>query len=145
VHRVIAGMGSTKCGVRFIPRKFETLQNYTISKEDSDWSLHGYEPLIDSNINDGINEGKYETLGWDMKPGDVIAFHFKALHGAPGNPLTSLRRAVAFRFTGDDATISKKRPWVVSPPKYGGKQHGEILDSDEFPVVLGGDSNVSQQ
>jgi hypothetical protein len=56
------------------------------------------------------------VIGWDVEPGDVLAFHFRTLHGAPGNQLsTSRRRAVSLRWLGDDARFGE-RPWTVSPP-----------------------------
>jgi len=70
-----------------------------------------------------------------MEVGDIVAFHYLTLHGAPGNLTKNRRRVVALRFTGDDIRITKRRPWVVSPPIYGGKEHGEELDSTTFPVV----------
>jgi len=78
-----------------------------------------------------------------MEPGDVIAFHYRCVHGGPGNLTNGRRRAVALRFVGDDATISTKRPWNVSPPILGGLQHGEHLSkSATFPDLTNTTQNV---
>jgi len=127
--------GSHKWGKWFIPRKFATLQNYVISKEENDFEEKNYEQLIDNTLDTGIENGRYKILNWDMEPGDLVAFHYLTLHGAPGNQTLNRRRVVALRFTGDDIRITLKRPWQVSPPITANKEHGEELDSETFPVV----------
>jgi ectoine hydroxylase-related dioxygenase (phytanoyl-CoA dioxygenase family) len=69
-------------------------------------------------------------------PGDVIAFHYRTLHDAPGNELATRRRAVSFRWVGDDARYAT-RPWEVSPPYAadGLQVGGELGDDPRFPVV----------
>eukprot|EP01121_Diplochlamys_sp_Union-15-3_P001652 TRINITY_DN1142_c0_g1_i3.p1 TRINITY_DN1142_c0_g1~~TRINITY_DN1142_c0_g1_i3.p1 ORF type:complete len:121 (+),score=23.96 TRINITY_DN1142_c0_g1_i3:328-690(+) len=118
---------------------FESLSPYDIlenNKDATDWGEKKYDYLTEDLIQHNIKEKKWELLDWDMEPGDLIAFHFLTLHGAPGNSCPTSRRAVAFRWTGDDATITLKRPWKVSPPILSDKSHGEPLDSDLFPIIL---------
>ena len=46
-----------------------------------------------------------------------------------------LRRAVSFRYVGDDAVFAA-RPWKTSPPLEGnGLQFGDALNDPRFPVV----------
>jgi len=72
---------------------------------------------------------------WEMQPGDVVAFHFKTLHGARGNHADSRRRAFSLRMVGDDASFVT-RPGKTSPPFPGhNMQEGQRLREDWFPVV----------
>ena len=74
-----------------------------------------------------------------MEPGDVIAFHYRTLHDAPGNPAGARRRrVVSLRWLGDDA-VWAERPWQVSPPfEPEGLAAGDPLDEHRFPIVVGG-------
>lgn len=72
---------------------------------------------------------------WKMEPGDVVAFHFRTLHGARGNLAATRRRAFSLRLVGDDARYVE-RPGPTSPPFPGhGMQAGERLREDWFPVL----------
>jgi len=72
---------------------------------------------------------------WPMQPGDVVAFHFRTVHGARGNPHGARRRAFSLRWVGDDARVVA-RAGRTSPPFGGhGMQPGERLREDWFPVV----------
>ncbi len=50
-----------------------------------------------------------DIVGWEMEPGDAIAFNFRTLHGAPANNSTSRRRVISLRWVGDDAVFVKRR------------------------------------
>ncbi len=82
------------------------------------------------------NRDRYEILRWDIEPGDCIVFHALTLHGAPGNPSPSRRRrAVAFRYTGDDARFAR-RDGLMSPPfDEVTLKPGDPMDCETFPVV----------
>jgi ectoine hydroxylase-related dioxygenase (phytanoyl-CoA dioxygenase family) len=116
--------GSHLWGRRFVPRKFVDHEPYAAAEQ-------GYElvPDIDRERSD------HRFLRFDVRPGDVIAFHFRTLHSAPGTAgLTShRRRAVSFRYVGDDARFAS-RPWLHSPP-FDGVRPGEPLDDARFPPV----------
>lgn len=82
---------------------------------------------------------RHRIIKFDLKPGDCAAFHFRTVHGAPGNRSTDTwRRAIAFRFTGDDVTF-QLRKGVMSPPFPDMDdcrlKPGDSLDSELFPVV----------
>ena len=80
----------------------------------------------------------YSILGWDMEPGDAIAFSFLTVHGAPGNLQSGARRrAFAARYCGGDVVFAQ-RAGEVSPPFPDVRlNHGEPLRGDDFPVVRG--------
>jgi len=65
--------GSHQWGRLFQPRMFVG--------EDYPPSADGFEimPDIDGHRDD------YEILSFDLEPGDCAAFHFRTVHGAPGN------------------------------------------------------------
>lgn len=85
-----------------------------------------------------LHRDEYKILGWDLELGDAIAFNFRTIHGAPGNQSNQhARRAVSFRWLGDDA-VYVNRGGKTSPP-YPHLIHvlntGDPLPEDEFPFV----------
>ncbi|MGC6485262.1 MAG: phytanoyl-CoA dioxygenase family protein [Candidatus Puniceispirillales bacterium] len=77
----------------------------------------------------------YEIREWSMQPGDAVAFHFRAVHGARGNMQAARRRALSLRYVGDDARYVT-RPGRTSPPFPGHQmEDGERLREDWFPVI----------
>ena len=73
-----------------------------------------------------------------LDPGDVYAFHALVLHGAGGNASgTVRRRGYTARYTGDDVTYSS-RPGTNKGLRNSLLADGDPLDSDQYPVVLGG-------
>ncbi len=119
--------GSHRWNRLFVPRKFVDHTPYVAAADD------GYElvPDVDALITDGAS-----VLSFDVEPGDVVAFHYRTLHDAPGNVLDTRRRAVSFRWIGDDATFAE-RPWEVSPPYEadGLEVGGPLGDDPRFPLV----------
>jgi ectoine hydroxylase-related dioxygenase (phytanoyl-CoA dioxygenase family) len=119
--------GSHLWDQRFIPRQF--IDHAPYGQPDERFELL---PDIETCL-------EQETiLSWDVEPGDILAFHYRTLHGAPGNDLPTRRRAVSLRWVGDDATFAS-RPWVTSPPyEANGLIVGGSLDGDaRFPLVVG--------
>lgn len=117
--------GSHAWGRTFLPTKFKGPQY-----ERSDPTLEPT-PDIEAHRED------YEILGWELAPGDAVAFHFLTLHGAPENTTPRRRRAFAARYLGDDAVYAD-RGGEVSPPFpeiVGRIPHGAPLPADLFPVV----------
>ena len=41
------------------------------------------------------NRDSFRLMGWAMLPGDVVAFTFRTIHGAPGNSTSQRRRVVS--------------------------------------------------
>jgi ectoine hydroxylase-related dioxygenase (phytanoyl-CoA dioxygenase family) len=118
--------GSHTWGRWFRPERF----NRTALYEDD-----GMEPVPDIDA----ERERYRILGWDLEPGDAIAFHFLTLHGAPANKhATRRRRAVSTRWIGDDA-VFVRRKGVTSPPFRGvNLAPGAPMDAPEFPLVIAG-------
>ena len=122
-------VGSHRWNRWFIPRKF--IDHTPYADECGRYELL---PDIDALIAD--DPETHRVVSFDTEPGDVIVFHYRTLHDAPGNPsATDRRRAVSLRWVGDDA-VWAERPWQVSPPfEPEGLRVGEPLDDARFPVV----------
>jgi ectoine hydroxylase-related dioxygenase (phytanoyl-CoA dioxygenase family) len=56
----------------------------------------------------------HHIIGWEVEPGDVIAFHMLALHATRGVDGDRRRRVFSVRFLGDDMRHAP-RPWRTSP------------------------------
>ena len=123
--------GSHRWGRWFTPRRFLDHAPYADAEAAR---RDGYELVPD--VDAELAAGRHEPLSFDVEPGDVVAFHFRTLHDAPGNRLDRPRRAVSFRWVGDDATFAT-RPWEVSPPfRAEGLAVGGPLDGDpRFPTA----------
>ncbi len=85
---------------------------------------------------------QHRMLRFALAPGDCAAFHFRTVHGAPGNTSAERRRrAVTFRYTGADARFVLRQREMSPPfttfPDFAeqGLQPGDALDSALFPVV----------
>ncbi|HYB09990.1 MAG TPA: phytanoyl-CoA dioxygenase family protein [Alphaproteobacteria bacterium] len=118
--------GSHAWGRWFRPRKFTG-----IAYDHKNDSLEDMPDI-------SANRANYRLLSWDVEPGDAIAFHFLTVHGAPGNPSQSRRRAFASRWLGDDAVYAVRRG-ETSPPFPGLDERlkpGEALATEEFPLVI---------
>jgi len=57
----------------------------------------------------------WPVVGFAMQPGDAVAFDFRTLHGAPANATANRRRAISFRWVGDDARFARRKG-RTSPP-----------------------------
>ncbi len=120
--------GSHRWNRWFIPRKFVDHTPY--AAESGRYELL---PDIDAMLAD---DPTLRTVTFGVEPGDVVVFHYRTLHDAPGNPSADRRRrVVSLRWVGDDA-VWAERPWQVSPPfEPHGLRPGDPLDDDRFPVV----------
>jgi ectoine hydroxylase-related dioxygenase (phytanoyl-CoA dioxygenase family) len=82
-----------------------------------------------------IDGGDFEIKSWAMEPGDAIAFHFKTVHGANANTLSTVNRTLSFRILGDDVRFIQ-RPGRTSPNFPGiAQKDGERLREDWFPII----------
>ena len=92
------------------------------------------EPLPDIDA----KRGDFQILGWDLQPGDAIAFSFLTVHGAPGNLQSGARRrAFAARYCGDDVVFAQRQGEVSPPFPDVRLSHGDRLRGEDFPVVRG--------
>ena len=60
-----------------------------LSNEDFYAEPDDYLPIPDPDA----EPDKFNVLAWPMEPGDAVAFHFRTVHGARGNPSTRRRRS----------------------------------------------------
>lgn len=80
----------------------------------------------------------FRILGWELEPGDLVAFHMLTLHAAGGVDGPNRRRVLSVRFLGDDM-VHAPREWVTSPPfpgLVGELPAGAPMDHPLFPVML---------
>lgn len=120
-------VGSHRWGRRFVPRRFVDHAPYAAADG-------GFEFVPDVEA----ERDQHEFVRFDIEPGDVLAFHFRTLHAAPGTAglTSSRRRAVSMRYVGDDAVFAL-RPWLHSPPfEQGDLVPGQPLDDPRFPLVV---------
>lgn len=118
--------GSHQWGKLFRPRKF-TGVDYQRDVDD----LHPM-PDIDGN------RDQYRILGWELEPGDAVAFDHRTVHGAPGNRSQEhSRRVVSTRWLGDNARYVDRRGETSPPYPHLAAclQDGEALPEDEFPFI----------
>ncbi len=108
---------------KYLPTKF-----FGNSYEKKDNELENV-PDISSNINN------YDIASWELNPGDLIAFNFSIIHGAPGNVSQNRRRAFSLRFVGDDATFAKRKGEVSPPFPEVKLNNGDKMNSPSFPEV----------
>jgi ectoine hydroxylase-related dioxygenase (phytanoyl-CoA dioxygenase family) len=78
---------------------------------------------------------RFEVLAWAMRPGDAVAFNFRTLHGAPANATTNRRRAVSFRWVGDDARFAKRQGRTSPPFPHLVFEDGAPFEGGDFPVL----------
>jgi ectoine hydroxylase-related dioxygenase (phytanoyl-CoA dioxygenase family) len=114
--------GSHKWGKDFRPQRFDGTSLY---QGDTSEAV----PDVEAKRED------WPVLGFDMAPGDAVAFDFRTLHGAPANFTPNRRRAISFRWVGDDAVFAQ-RAGRTSPPFPGlAFVHGAPFEGPDFPVV----------
>lgn len=117
--------GSHLLGRRFIPNRFVDDSPYVDTAD-------GFESFPTPREMESLGE----VVICPARPGDVVAFHFRTLHSAPGTVAhPHRRRVVSYRYVGDDARWIT-RPWRTSPPfEPEGLNDGDLLDEGRFPVV----------
>jgi len=99
---------------------------------------HSYEKK-DENLETvpdiSANRQDYDIASWELNPGDLIAFNFSIIHGAPGNSSPNRRRAFSVRFVGDDATFARRKGEVSPPFPEVKLKHGDKMNSPSFPEI----------
>lgn len=116
--------GSHRWGVWYTPRRFVDNQDHPAADPD-------FVPVPDVSA----RRADYDIVSWALEPGDCLVFHALTLHGAPGNRLATRRRAVASRWTGDDARYVLRPGFMSPPPPEGAPEPGSPMDSAVYPVV----------
>lgn len=119
--------GSHQWGKLFRPRRFTGV--------DYDHKTPNLEALPDIDA----NRDDYRILGWELEPGDAIAFNYLTVHGAPGNTSSQhSRRVLSTRWLGDNACYIDRGGETSPPfPHLAGKlKTGQPLPEDEFPFIV---------
>ncbi len=81
------------------------------------------------------NRDAFEILGWEMEPGDAVAFNYRTLHGAPANASSSRRRVISLRWVGDDAVFAERSG--PTSPAFPDLEYtaGQPFGGHDFPVL----------
>jgi len=78
----------------------------------------------------------YSIIGFDCEPGDVIIHHVKTIHGSGGNLSEDrMRRALSFRYCGDDIRYFDKPGAIEQQYLKGSLQNGDLLNTEDYPLV----------
>ncbi len=116
-------VGSHRWGKDFKPKRFNGQDLYEGDRAEE-------APDIEAR------RGDFEIRGWEMQPGDAVAFNFRTLHGAPANSSGQRRRVISTRWVGDDARFAK-RNGVTSPPFPDLQfEDGAPFGGEDFPLVF---------
>ena len=116
--------GSHQWGKQFRPDRFNGQALY-----DGD----GREAVPDVDA----NRARFNVRGWAMRPGDAVAFAFRTLHGAPANTTANRRRAISFRWVGDDARFAKRLGKTSPPFPHIDVVDGARFEGADFPQLWG--------
>ena len=116
-------LNSHKWSQKFLPTKFFGESYDHIDKE--------FEKIPDIEN----NKKNYNILSSELNVGDIIAFNFATVHGAPGNISKNKRRAFSARFTGDDARYIKRKGEMSPPFPEVKLKNGDKMDCHTFPLV----------
>jgi len=114
--------GSHKWGETYAPNMF-------VSQTLMPGSPHEKCPDIEANEDD------YDIVSFDVQPGDVIIHHVMTVHGAGGNTTDRPRRAISFRYCGDQVRYYDRPGAIQQPGIKQPLQTGDRLFSQDYPHV----------
>lgn len=116
--------GSHKWGKKYAP-------NLLVSQSTFPDSPYEKTPDIEANPED------YDIISFDVEPGDVIIHHVLTIHGSRGNQSNDkMRRAMSFRYCGDDITYFDRPGAIVQPYLTDKLRDGDPLFSKDYPIVF---------
>ncbi|CAF3972380.1 unnamed protein product [Adineta steineri] len=84
------------------------------------------------------NRNTFPIIGWELEPGDVIAFHMLTLHGSQGTRENDNRRRVfSIRFLGDDVIHAPKTRITSRDFSYISQdiKSGVPMDHPDFSII----------
>lgn len=81
------------------------------------------------------NPDAYDLISFNVEPGDVIVHHVNTIHGAGGNMSSRDRRAMSFRYCGDDIRYADDEAAVKQINLCDQLQDGDPLASEDYPLV----------
>ena len=114
--------GSHRWGKDFRPQRFDGTALY---QGDTSEAV----PDVDARRED------WPVAGFAMQPGDAVAFNFRTLHGAPANTTANRRRAISFRYVGDDARFARRIGRTSPPFPNLAFEDGAPFRGADFPVA----------
>ena len=83
------------------------------------------------------NRVAYDIRGWEVLPGDAVAFDYRTIHGAPANHSCTQRRVFSLRLIGDNAQFVLREGMKTSPPFPDvSLECGAPLEGEEFPLLF---------
>lgn len=77
----------------------------------------------------------YDIVSFDVSPGDVIVHHVKTVHGAGGNRSDRWRRAVSFRYCGEQVRYFDRPGAIAQVGVSHDLRNGDRLLAADYPVV----------
>jgi len=77
----------------------------------------------------------YDIVSFDVQPGDVIIHHVMTVHGSGGNCSDQWRRAVSFRYCGDEVRYLDRQGAIQQVGVAHDLSDGDRLFSADYPVV----------
>ena len=80
-------------------------------------------------------EARFNTLYWEVNPGDALVFYQRTIHAGPGNTLPTRRHSTAFNFAGDGVTYDAREGFIDSPDVDPDLQHGDSPAGRVFPKL----------
>ena len=83
---------------------------------------------------EGAREG-YDIISFDVQPGDVIIHHVMTVHGSGGNRSDQWRRAMSFRYCGDEVRYLDRQGAIQQVGVMRDLKDGDRLFSVDYPVV----------
>jgi hypothetical protein len=79
--------------------------------------------------------GKYDIISFDVEPGDVIIHHVMTVHGSGGNRSGRWRRAISFRYCGDEVRYLDRQGAIQQVGVARDLKDGDRLFSADYPIV----------
>lgn len=81
------------------------------------------------------NRSNFDIIHFDVSPGDVLLHDVRTIHGTSGNLSKHMRRAISFRYCGDDIRFFDRPGAVQQVNTDHGLSDGDRLLSDQYPIV----------
>ena len=78
---------------------------------------------------------RYDIISFDVAPGDVIIHDVRTVHGAGGNRTDCWRRAVSFRYCGDQVRYFDRAGAIRQVGVAHDLRDGDRLFSKDYPIV----------
>jgi ectoine hydroxylase-related dioxygenase (phytanoyl-CoA dioxygenase family) len=78
----------------------------------------------------------FDIIGWEVEPGDIVAFNLAVLHGAQGaRDVRFRRRTISTRWAGDDVVYTGRAVKFHFSREWRGLEPGDRLVSPDTPQV----------